>query len=380
MEREIIAWFDHPPKVEKGPFNVLSRLWPAKVWYVILKPLREDRKAASWDEDSDFGKAEVVRLYEKPDADAAIAEFCREHPDAIHIGNGFDTPVMLKAKKYIFEGGNPFLMFSERPAPLGGSLPFRLGLAIYHWLKYTRLRFEYSRHVNAFLPLGERGVRAYRRCGWRRDKLFRYMYCPPVMPLAKETAHPGKPVRFVCLGRFYYKTKGTDVLLDALKYLRGDFTLDFAGGYGPDETDLRRRIEPYANVRCVGVWKSQEVLEKLSDYDVAVVPSRADGWNLVVNEAMDAGIGVIASDQAVSDEMVPGAGNGLVFRSERPRELAAAMQKVIDDPSLAKEWAARSREFAPSVSQEVVGRYLRDIVLYVLNPDGPRPACPWKAR
>ena len=100
----------------------------------------------------------------------------------------------------------------------------------------------------------------------------------------------------------------------------------------------------------------------MQEYDVVVVPSRYDGWNLLVNEAINAGVGVIATNHAVSDEVVSSSGAGLVVPANNSKKFAEAMQLVIDNPNIIPTWKKNALDFIPRISPRTVGEYLIDIL------------------
>lgn len=375
MRPPVIFWFDYPPKVEVGAFNAFSELWEGEVLYVLSNPHRSERVLANWGDE--YGSVKIVKLYEEKDRALAIKSIVRGHPDAIHILNGFDTKICKEIKPFLFKDGLKALLFTERPA-IYGNWGEALLRKVFTTVKYSRLCREYARYVRAILPLGKQGTDVFQKLGFPKDRIYDFMYCPSLTDLSQEKVlQVQSPIRFVYVGRFFYKTKGTDVLLNALPYLRGAWCLDMVGGYGSDRDEVLERIRGYEKVRFAGTWDSHSVVKNLQAYDVVVIPSKADGWNLLVNEAAHAGVGVIVSDQAVSHEVVAKHGGGTVFKSESPEQMAAAMQQVIDRPEIAIEWMREARDIVRFISMESVGKYLYDIVLYEFFQIGDKPRCPW---
>ncbi len=376
---EIIIWFNIPPKVEKGAFNYLSKHWPSKVYYVILNDLAQYRKNNGWD-DSDFGNAEVIRLWEEVEVDDRIRAICMDHPRAIHIINGFTNTIQRKVRRALKGTRARIGVYTERPNYMGG-LSERLLRRIGLYLKYTAIRLRDEHKTDFVLPLGELGVRAFESFGWSKDKLYRFMYNPDLVFPNPTFRKSSSPIRFVYVGRFYYKTKGLDILMNACSYLYGSWTLDFVGGYGKDSDKVLEWINVHDNTRFIGSWKADQVVTNLQDYDVVIVPSKSDGWNLLINESIASGIGCISSDEAVSHELIAASGAGGVYHWSRPKELAELMQSVIDNPDIAQQWRSKACSFRPSISSERVGEYLIEILNYVyyrntvIGRNSPR--CPW---
>lgn len=88
-----------------------------------------------------------------------------------------------------------------------------------------------------------------------------------------------------------------------------------------------------------------DVPEILPAFDVFAMSSRYEGVPCAIIEAMTAGVPVIATAvNAVSDVVVPGE-TGLLVPPQRPTALAAAIDKVLDDPVAAQLRALRAKDW-----------------------------------
>jgi len=88
-----------------------------------------------------------------------------------------------------------------------------------------------------------------------------------------------------------------------------------------------------------------------------VFPSRAEGFGLPLVEAMKAGVPVLATDASTSPEILAGA--GIIVGQESSLELANELASLLQDPSHAAEYAARSvqraRDFTWASSAKMIG-------------------------
>jgi glycosyltransferase involved in cell wall biosynthesis len=102
------------------------------------------------------------------------------------------------------------------------------------------------------------------------------------------------------------------------------------------------------------------VPELLPGLDVFAMASRYEGLPCAVAEAMAVGLPVVATAvNAVPDVVLPGE-TGLLVSPERPRQLAAAIRYLLDEPAEAARMAAAGRlliadKFAPSSLAAVLG-------------------------
>jgi glycosyltransferase involved in cell wall biosynthesis len=120
--------------------------------------------------------------------------------------------------------------------------------------------------------------------------------------------------------------------------------------------DLRPQLEALASEllpgrACFAGFRNQSELPALYDLaDVFVIPSTYEPFGLVVNEVMNAGKPVIASDRVGcwSDLVRPGV-NGAVFPAGDAAALAAALRPFLTDPAL--------RERAGQASLQIIHRW-----------------------
>jgi glycosyltransferase involved in cell wall biosynthesis len=92
--------------------------------------------------------------------------------------------------------------------------------------------------------------------------------------------------------------------------------------------------------------KQTDVRPAIADSSVYVLPSYREGTPRTVLEAMSMGRPIITTDAPGCREPVIPGENGFLVAVQSTDELAAAMRKFIEDPSLIEKMGARSREIA----------------------------------
>ena len=140
------------------------------------------------------------------------------------------------------------------------------------------------------------------------------------------------------LGRLS-EQKGQDVLLRAWPAVLErvpDAELLLVGD-GPARAGLQARGTP--RVRFEGT--RSDVSDWLAAADVVAMPSRWEGFSLVMLEAMASARSVVSSDVAGARESLQGA--GAIVPVEDPRALAAALAERLEDPDLARREGAEAR-------------------------------------
>ena len=144
------------------------------------------------------------------------------------------------------------------------------------------------------------------------------------------------------------REKGFDVLIDALYALekQGYKVRCDIFGDGPERAALLQRIDKYSlKGKVVLRGAHDNVRQLLPHYDLIVVPSRMESFGLVVLEAYDAGIPVVASDVPGLRELVRHKETGLLVKPNNPHDLAAAILSIMHSPSLARVLAENGRTF-----------------------------------
>lgn len=141
--------------------------------------------------------------------------------------------------------------------------------------------------------------------------------------------------------------KGVAEMLEAFHLVkRAGWRLSVAGRGDAGYMEQLRRIAG-EHVSFTGFVKAPDFLASL---DFVIVPSN---WHeplaRSVLEAFAAGVPVIASRRGGSPEIVEDGLNGFLFEPTRPAELAAIIERILDDPGIAVRMAA-------AASRSVAGR------------------------
>jgi glycosyltransferase involved in cell wall biosynthesis len=195
----------------------------------------------------------------------------------------------------------------------------------------------------------------------------------------------GTPLRLLSVSRLDPK-KGLEFLIDAMRVLtdRGvSVEADIVGApdsHSPESRDygaaLRTRVAGLGltgAVRFAGRRTSREVRVFLEDAHVFVAPfvdlpsGDKDGIPTAVLEAMAAGSVIVATDAGSICEMIDDGHQGLIVPQRDAGALAAAVQRLTEDPALATRLgsgaAARARsEFDIAKSETAFHELVRDAV------------------
>jgi glycosyltransferase involved in cell wall biosynthesis len=195
----------------------------------------------------------------------------------------------------------------------------------------------YGEHVSAYV---------------RRHGATRVLVAPQAVDNAfwSAAATPRTDQRFAALfvGR-PAREKGLAVALAAWRLAALDGTLTVVGEH---------RGLP-ADVLAAGVLDSARLRNFYAACDVLVVPSITtrrfiEPWGLVVNEAMNQGVAIIASSAvgAAAGGLVREGRNGLIVRSGDPRALAQALAVLAGDRTRCAALGAAGREDVSAYTHE----------------------------
>ncbi|HEY0792717.1 MAG TPA: glycosyltransferase family 4 protein [Chthoniobacterales bacterium] len=206
--------------------------------------------------------------------------------------------------------------------------------------------------ADAVVAIGTRAQRSYRerfpglRCfnvPYHCD-LDAFRCRPNHFPAATEE------VVFLFCGQMIAR-KGVDVLLQAFDRLVREgvrVRLRLAGR----RADLEQMLdgvstESRARIDYEGFIDPKRLPELFEQAHAFILPSRYDGWGVVINQALGAGLPIICSDAvgAGLDLVQPGV-NGLIFPVGESAALAAAMGCLAREPARLASYGAASRQLA----------------------------------
>lgn len=165
----------------------------------------------------------------------------------------------------------------------------------------------------------------------------------PAAPDGESRAERGGSYLFV--GRLRIR-KGVEILLQALARLEDGSELLIVGD-GEHGAYLRRlvdRLDLGGRVRFAGRRSAAEVRALLADSTALVVPSIYEGMPLVVLEAMEAGVPVIASAVSGIPEVVVDGVTGWLVPPEDVESLSRALAEALADPGEARRRGAAGRQ------------------------------------
>lgn len=261
------------------------------------------------------------------DQGASAAELVRQWIAAadLVVVNGYQTAAMRSLMRWRAQTSRPWCFWGERP---GAMWPRPLG-------KIAR-RFLLSPLRDPRVPVwgvGEWAVRGYRsELGARQfHNLPYFSSLARFAGAARRHEQDAHSCRFLYSGSLI-RRKGVDLLAQSFLRIANAYPharLDVVGAGGLRPA-MERILAPCAQrVRFHGFRQWDELPDVYARSDVLCVPSRYDGWGLVVAEGLAAGLPVIATDRTGAALDLIGNDNGWMISAGQLDPLVAAMQAAV---------------------------------------------------
>jgi glycosyltransferase involved in cell wall biosynthesis len=149
----------------------------------------------------------------------------------------------------------------------------------------------------------------------------------------------------------FERVKGVDVLLDAWDgvHERVPSARLALVGEGSMSAEVRARAAQQTGVDVVGAGPRERLRDLIDDAALLVVPSRSEGMGRIVLEASARSRPVVASRVGGIPELIEDGRTGVLVTPEDADALAAAIIRLLEDPSTAAEMGRRGRELATSI-------------------------------
>lgn len=320
----------------------------------------------------------LARLIEAP-SEAEIATLACEKLDAtFHFLSGvFGVPTVRKATQYLRRLPSHCGLISERPKFVALGQTARPHHKLRRALGERLLRFQMGGRIRAVLGISRLSCDWFRACGHPDKLVFPWAYCPEVVGEIGPVERAENATRILYLGTLAL-WKGPDLLIQALARVQGDWSATLIGA-GPMQAECEALVAAHPGrerITMTPYLPYAEAMDALRRYDLLVIPSRHDGWGAVVNEALQRGVPVIASDEVGAHDLLGAPWRGTVVPSDDVNALAAAIQNRVDAGPLSRDKRLRILDWSSAISGDAFTDYLEGILAYA-GAGGVRPSAPW---
>ena len=206
--------------------------------------------------------------------------------------------------------------------------------------------------ATAIAAIGSEAADVYRRL-FPRIRIFNIPYFRDLSPFrtaAKARRQRSKNTVDVLFSGQLIERKGVDLLIKAFVQISDEvpqMRLQLLGS-GPALDDLVGMIPGKVRDRIhfLGFQQPDDMPRIFAEADIFVLPSRHDGWGVVVNEALGAGLPIIVSDHVGARDLVENGCNGFITDAGQVDSLASALLKLARFGALRESFSRSSAQRA----------------------------------
>ena len=373
----LTIWMNMPSFHQDDLFTNLANSGEVELRVIFARELTADRVQLGWD----VGARQYAhRMLTSPYAIREAVGIARRERDRLHIVNGiWAEPAFAGALTALTLTRSRFVIHSEGPDDPQRRTVFRrlLRATFGQWI---------ARRALGVLAISRFAADFYRELGCAEEQLypFGYFRARPDSARVMSGAEKAARTEIIFTGRLVHE-KGLDVLLDALRPLFAEYADLHLTLVGPG--DQRAALEAQAaaygftdRLTFTGVMAAEQVQSRMAAADLLVLPSRGDGWGMVVNEALAVGVPVIVSDACGASDLIRHGVNGYVFRSEDTRALHDCLRRFCNQSSEERMAMRRAALVSgESVASDVAARYLIACLKHMTGIARDKPVAPWLA-
>jgi len=276
------------------------------------------------------------------------AELTTFRPDYL-IVYGYNQLSQWLAFRYAMTHHVPFALRSDSNVHLDRSETWQSSIR-------RRLLHQLVRRAHAVLPVGSANRMYWEKYGAEESQIFMAPYAIDNQKVAglvgeRPIPDPSAPLRLLYIGRLLPR-KGVDLLLEAFNPFveTNPATLTIVGD-GPERARLESMQTPKAReqTKWRGKLPNEEAMRSMREADLFVLPSRYEPWGLVVNEAMAAGLPVVAHREVGSAiDLIEDTVHGWIL----PHLSADAIHDAMNDAARDREHLAQMGEMARARVQD----------------------------
>lgn len=353
----LLIWTSIPTHHQSSFFDALRARGVDLVVHYLMH-VNETRLGLGWHSHSELPPGE---RYTDPSLRAL--ELCADWRERIHIIPGYSRFFLLQLAWFLSGQRVPWLHWSEHSWPkLRSHLTFAVKRVYGHMVQ---------RHGLGALAIGNLAREEFLRWGIPADRIRFLPYAiPRVTALvgADPTEMPIEGPRFLFLG-LLCQNKGIDLLLLAMRDVLAAHPNARLELTGRDESEggyarIAERLDIAHALRFSGVVDSSRIGTVLRRCDVLILPSRHDGWGVVLNEAASVGKALIASDGCgAAHHLIEHEVNGYRFPVGDRSALTIAMLTYCRNPGLARRHGSESLRIFEDFTPERNAQRLEEAVL-----------------
>jgi glycosyltransferase involved in cell wall biosynthesis len=376
---QITIWMNMPTFYQSDLFKALASSKEVDLQVIFAKGLSEDRVQLGWQQDM-VGYPYRFLNKSNPIADAMRLAWAQR--DRIHVVNGLWAEPAFAAALVVFAvAGAKYAIYSEAPERIKfqaeGPRPPSKRLLQAAFSKVVVPR------ITGVLAISHFSAEFFKGLGVPDQSIYPFGYFRS-KPTIDDFAFPPKDeskIEVTFVGRLL-PLKRLDLLINVMSHLFREYPnlyLTLIGG-GEMLPDLRRQVQELGledRVNFEGVVPPDKIPARLARTDLLVLPSRGEGWGIVVNEALSVGVPVILSDRCGAVDLIQNGVNGYIFRNGDDKDLRDCLKKFLARRSEWAQFRVACAALGEKLSTESVAPYMIECLKNMTGILDKRPVPPW---
>lgn len=198
------------------------------------------------------------------------------------------------------------------------------------------------------------------------------IYNPISFPVL--TSATNRKQNILCAGRLdAWEIKGFDMMLDCWQSLASmypDWILEIAGDGKAETVSFIQKLikERNLNDRVILLGQVENMQEKLSQTSIFALPSRAEGFPMVLMEAMSQGCACVAFEVGgATYEMITDNEDGIIIKDLDTESFTAALLSLIENPQLRDKLSQNALKSIQRFSPESFMESWNNLICCVIN-------------
>lgn len=189
-------------------------------------------------------------------------------------------------------------------------------------------------------------------------------------PIDSAKIIPRDKTKFIYIGRIT-KIKRVDSLLNQLSQLNGNWSLDIYGSTGNENSDIEfKNLITHLNLTkkvSFHGWQ-KDAWSKIDNAGILLLNSTREGFGLVIVEAMQRGIPVLASDCPVGPaELIHHGTNGWLYPIDAEYQIKDILQSILDGSTELPDPLLIQNSVQQYETQSYLNNFIEKINSYVIE-------------
>ena len=382
---KLIIWERTLDHQQLHTWKAIQQKLDQRVTYVLTEPENQSRKQQGWPA-IDLSAMDVIIMKRKGWWRQSI-DIIRQNSDAFHLFVGFWTdrrllPLIIYSVNRAIKTAvlnEPYSTFPAGYIQEENLFKSKVKVILRPFLYRSAalmLRFaSYKKKPACIFAFSLLAQEQFIQAGFEKNNIFPFGYFVPKMAISINKDKKVDHLRLVFVGALL-KRKGLDIAISAMQRINQSgtkATLDIYGN-GDPAVFIPKDSDTIIYKGIIPTEKAQAVI---AQYDALILPSRHDGWGVVVNEALLQGIPVIVSDHVGAKCLIEPNGAGLIFESENVDDLANQLTRLLETPGLMDKISENAKIIDKDILPEVAAQYFLDALAYYFYGVGSRPQALW---